>query len=290
MELPLVSVCIPTFNGERFVSEAMDSVVNQTYPNLEIVVSDDASDDLTLERIEAFKEKTDIPIIIHNHVPSGIGSNWNNCINKAQGKYIKFLFQDDVLKPECIAEMVALIELDSSIDLVASKREFIIEDSFLTEEIKNWIEVFQDLQQTLGLKKEAVSILDKSLFKSPEFMEIPYNKIGEPSVVLFRKDLISRIGYFDAELRQVLDYEFFYRILKKGKIAIINKELVCFRLHPLQATNLNKGKVSSDYVKLNRIIYTDYFWYLNNTKKIKLLKKYNLLVKFMVRLKRCLRL
>ena len=80
---PLVSICIPTFNGEAYLEECLHSAINQTYKNIEIIVSDDASKDRTLQIINEITSKTDIPIFIFKHQPNGIGANWNNCIKNA---------------------------------------------------------------------------------------------------------------------------------------------------------------------------------------------------------------
>ena len=64
---PLVSICIPTYNGSAYIAEAMQSAIVQSYPHLEIVVSDDASTDATLAIIDTFRAKTSIPIHIHPH-------------------------------------------------------------------------------------------------------------------------------------------------------------------------------------------------------------------------------
>lgn len=284
MSIPLVSICIPTYNGEQFIAEAMGSAIIQTYANIEIVVSDDASKDATLQLIEQFREKTKIPIRIYQHEPNGIGANWNNCIKLAKGAYIKFLFQDDILKPNCIKEMVYVLERDKSIGLVASKREFIIEESHLTEETTTWMKGYGNLQEALNLPLiNGMRIIDKKLFKSDLFLKSPLNKIGEPPVTLFRTALVKEIGYFREDLKQILDYEFYYRILKKQKIAVLEKELVKFRLHQQQATNLNKGNDEGDYKKYDEIIYNQYFWYLNRKKQLELSKRYNAVVKLFFR-------
>ncbi|RIA10274.1 glycosyltransferase involved in cell wall biosynthesis [Flavobacteriaceae bacterium MAR_2010_72] len=276
----LVSICIPTFNGAQFIAEAMDSALAQSYPNLEIVVSDDASTDATLDIIESYRPKTDIPIYIHYHEPKGIGANWNNTIKKAKGAYIKFLFQDDVLMPNCIETMVAILEQHKNVAIVACKREFIIEPSFLNAETKKWIDVYGDLQQTLRLPvHNDYCLLDKTLFKSEEFFRSPLNKIGEPSTILFRKHFIQKYGYFREDLQQILDYEFCYRVLKKHNIAILQNKLVKFRLHHQQATVINKKRDFEDYTIYNKVIYEQYFWYLNNTMRLYFLKKYNRLVR-----------
>jgi len=288
---PYVSICIPTFNGEQFIVEAMQSAIAQTYSNLEIIVSDDASNDDTLKLIEQFKEKTNIPIYIYHHKPNGIGANWNHCIKKANGKYIKFLFQDDVLKSNCIEKMIQVLETNKSIALVASKREFIIEVSYLNEETSSWIKRYSNLQATLNLPLiDGIRYLDKNLFKSILFLDDPKNKVGEPSAVLFNKKLIQKIGYFREDLKQILDYEFYYRVLKKHKIAVLETELVKFRLHQHQATNVNKGKDASDYYIYDQLIYKEYFWYLNYKKKVEFLKKYHPMFKLFLRIKRKLRL
>lgn len=279
----LVSICIPTYNGSEFIAEAMESAIVQTYPKLEIVVSDDASKDETLQLIESYKHKTKHPIYIHNHEPSGIGANWNNCLRHARGRYIKFLFQDDILLPTCIQEMVEILENDNSVALVASKREFIVEPSFLNEDSEKWIEVYGDLQRMLNLPIDNnISYIDASLFRSIEFFRSPLNKIGEPSVVLFKKEIIQEFGFFRENLKQVLDYEFFYRLLKKYRIAVVNKELVQFRLHDKQTTFINKDNNSYgvDHAIFERIIYDEYFRYLSPGKKKELLRKYNRFVSF----------
>lgn len=273
---PLVSICIPTYNGEKFIAEAMNSAITQTYDNLEIVVSDDASKDATLTIIASYKTKTNIPIRVYKHKPNGIGANWNHSIQKALGIYIKFLFQDDVLEPNCIAEMVAVMQADSAIGLVASKRDFIVDESFLNKKAILWIDKYADLQSTLNLPTQnKLNIIDNSLFKSETFLRSPLNKIGEPTVVLFRKDIIKEVGYFDESLMQILDYEYWNRILKYKKIAILNEKLVTFRLHANQATNVNRNQEISDYKLYERLLYKQYFKLLHPNVQKRLLKQYN---------------
>jgi len=284
----LVSICIPTYNGSKFISEAIDSALCQTYGNLEIIISDDASNDNTLAILDSYKHNVDVPVKIFYHKPNGIGANWNNCIRKAKGKYIKFLFQDDILMPTCIEEMVDVIESDNRVGLVASKRELIVEDSHFNEDTKEWIKKFGDLQVSLDLPlSNGINILDSSLFKSKEFLKDPRNKIGEPSAVLFRKEIVNKVGFFREDLKQVLDYEFYYRILKKNNIAILPKKLVKFRLHDQQATFINiKKNDILDYVKYERMIYEKYFWYISYNKKLELLKKHNHIIKLLLKIKK----
>lgn len=279
--IPLVSICIPTYNGAAYIAQAMDSAINQTYGSLEIIVSDDASTDTTLDIIEGYKAKTNIPIYIYHHQPKGIGANWNHCIKHAKGEYIKFLFQDDVLFPNCIKEMVAIFEGNESIGLVASKREFIYDEGYYFPDMEDWIERFGDLQKNLNLKVEnGISLIDNLLFKHKLFFRSPLNKIGEPSTFIFRKDVINDVGYFREDLIQILDYEFCYRLLRNYKIAIINKKLVKFRLHAKQVTNLNRLGVfnaSNDNEGYSKILFNEYLKYVDPYIKRHLLKKHHIL-------------
>lgn len=275
---PLASICIPTFNGAQFIHEAMNSAISQTYPNLEIVVSDDASTDNTLKIIETFKAKTTIPIFIYHHEHKNIGANWNNCIKHANGEFIKFLFQDDVFLPNCIEEMIAILVKDDTLGLVATKRDFIIENpSKFTEE---WVKTFKNLQYKLDLDySKGYAIIDNSLFNDKAFLKSPLNKIGEPSTYMFRKEIIKDIGYFRNDLKQILDYEFCYRILKNYKIAILKKSLVKFRLHNEQATVKNRSYDTGDSALYSKILYDEYLPFLDEYTRVHLLKKHNKLYK-----------
>lgn len=280
----MVSICIPTYNGAKFLAEAMDSAIAQTYKNLEIIVSDDASKDDTLKIIASYKEKTDIPIIIYDHKPSGIGANWNNCIKKANGEYIKFLFQDDILYLDCIEKMVTLFSEHTNLGLVACKRDFIIENP--SEVINDWIKNYSNLQQQFE-EDTAITYLDKSFFKRQDFISPPLNnKIGEPPTVLFKKSTIESIGYFDESLQQILDYVFYYRLLKKYSIAIINEPLVAFRIHNSQATNVNRNRKINDYKLYDKILYNEFYKLLHPSQQKRLTAKFSIFTKIKKIIKR----
>lgn len=287
MDKPLVSICIPTYNGARYIAEALESALTQTYPHIEIVISDDASSDATLDIIKHYQLKTAIPIHIYAHEPRGIGANWNHCIKQANGIYIKFLFQDDVLNPTCISEMVDLLEHDKKVGLVACKRDILVDKTYRNDETEQWIETYGDLQDHLNIPViDGVQYLDRSVFKSRLLLIEPLNKIGEPTVFLFRKQIVDDIGFFREDLFQILDFEFCNRVLRKYKIAVLNKKLVGFRLHSNQATNSNMTHVKSDLLKYHTIIYEKYFFLINRNLQLKLLKKYNPLFKQLVKIKR----
>ncbi|UKM63641.1 glycosyltransferase [Flavobacteriaceae bacterium GSB9] len=254
---PLVSICIPTYNGEAYLSEALDSALAQTYTNLEIVVSDDASTDGTLDIVGKYKDKTPIPIRVFHHAPNGIGANWNYCMQQAQGRYIKFLFQDDVLEPTCVEAMLTVFKNHPEVGLVACKRAFIVEKVIVDDAQKQWLDDYKNLQVQFNSFKELL-YLDKTMFKRRDFLQSPLNKIGEPSVVMFKRGLIDTIGWFRTDLKQVLDYEYWYRIVKHHPAVVINKPLAKFRVHAEQETQKNKARVINDYSVYRNILKNDY--------------------------------
>lgn len=275
---PLVSICIPTYNGAAFLEEALNSALAQTYGNIEIVVSDDASSDTTLQIVKKYQEATAIPIRVYQHQPNGIGSNWNHCIKQAQGDYIKFLFQDDVLLPECIEKMMAVLTQKPHCALVACKRHFIIEHGMDTPDMVKWRRVYGDLQAHLTIQSEDNQlILTKKLFGHPQFYASPLNKIAEPSAMMFRKNIVDAVGWFREDLKQILDYEFCYRVLKRYHIIVLQEELIKFRLHALQTTQKNKVGVDNDYRLYDRILYDNYFWLLDPMLRKRLYNKYHVI-------------
>src|SRR5690554_5086702 len=261
----LVSVCIPTYNGASYLWEALDSVKVQTYPHIEVIISDDASKDETLAIAERFKTEVEFPVKIVSHKPTGIGANWNNAIKHATGEYIKFLFQDDVFAPGCIEEMVDLFSQHSELELVGCKRDFIIEGERLPR-IDEWIGKYGNLQAQFE-KGEAITFLDSSLFGREDFMRTPNNKIGEPPTVMFRKSIVNEVGLFDQSLKQSLDYVFYYKILKNHSAAIINKPLAKFRIHDQQATNVNSQRKISDSRTYEEILHEEFFPLLHQSHK-----------------------
>lgn len=266
----LVSILIPTYNGAEFLLEALHSVNSQTYANCEIILSDDGSKDTSLEIIESFKKVSKFPVKVYYHKASGIGENWNNCIRKANGEYLKFLFQDDVLKPKCIEKLVHRAEQDADIGMVYCKRDFL----FNEEEHKEWINLYGNLENHWkGFKRPEEIMLGKKYLKDPNLFKFPENKIGEPTAVLIRSSVFNKIGFFRKDLFQLLDVEFWYRIMKYYKVGFVNEELVYFRLHENQATKKNILKGVNDYNEFYHIFYHEYLKFLHPIVQWKLIWK-----------------
>lgn len=116
---PCVSILIPVFNREKFIGEAIQSALNQTYSDFEIVIVDNASVDGTWEVCREFSDKYPNIRIFRNDQNIGPVRNWQRCVAEARGGLCKILFSDDTLEPDCLAKMVSVME-DSSVAFVYS--------------------------------------------------------------------------------------------------------------------------------------------------------------------------
>ena len=265
---PLVSVCMPTCNGEAYIGDALTSVLKQTYQNIEIVVSDDTSTDETLSVVDRILAGTSIPFSVHSHERAGIGANWNYCIRVAKGEYIKFLFQDDILKPNCIEEMLAVALLDRDIGLVFCRRGFLVNESGYFSE---WVDKYKNLHVYWRNLAE-VNSGRKLLRECVDLLNEPYNKVGEPTSVLLSKKVCSRVGFFNEKLCQILDYEYWYRVFAHFKIGFVDGELTLFRLHRQQATAINSERPVSDYGRYHKLLLKHLFFHLAPSVQMALLK------------------
>ncbi|GAB4282493.1 MAG: hypothetical protein Fur0025_11730 [Oscillatoriaceae cyanobacterium] len=276
---PLVSICIPTYNGAEFIREALESALAQTYRPLEIIVSDDGSTDNTLEIVNGVLSLVPCPLSlvpcrgdsriapttndqgqmtndqgqmtklrILSHENYGLVQNWNYCLEQARGKYVKFLFQDDILAPDCVAEMVKLAEEDEDVGLVFAPRQLI-----LAEKDKNNPNLVRASERNRDLHQGWTRLQrlqwGRDLLHDVNFMRHPLNKIGEPSNVLLKREVVLEMGGFDASLCQLVDVDMWWRMMGRGKIGFVDKSLSFFRVHRHQQTwvNMFSGKNAKDY-------------------------------------------
>ena len=286
--MDLVSVCIPTYNGSQFLQESLESVKNQTYQNIEVIVSDNYSTDNTLNIVKKFKNEVDFPVKIFLNKRKSIGENWNNCIEKSSGDYIQFLFQDDILLPDSIEEKLKCIK-KNNLKLVCSKRE-IIDENGSNINSGPWYESCYDLQKlNLGLDIDTYHLLTKKDLKKINFDWCSTNIFGEPISFLYKKEIFEELGLFDVNYAQLLDLEYGYRVLKKYPIGILDRKLFKFRLHQNQATNINlEDKIESrrEENKIKAILINDFLRYMSfEFKKKYYFEKYPKIHKGLIRVK-----
>lgn len=238
---PLVSICIPTFNGELFIKNTLLSALSQTFPNIEIIVSDDSSTDRTCEIADHALRDSKFPYRILKHARLGLVENWNFCIEQAKGKYIKFLFQDDHLESTCVQKLVEVAEREANIGMVFSRRG--------VESVGGTMIPADSMDLHRGWSRLQKIQKGSDLLHDPKLLANPINKVGEPTTVLLNKEVLKSLGGFDPKLRQLVDVDMWLRIMMVSNIGFVDEQLSTFRLHQGQATrdNVKTGIIQRDW-------------------------------------------
>jgi glycosyltransferase involved in cell wall biosynthesis len=227
--MPRVSVVIPTHNRCSFLQSAIQSVLNQTFQDFEIIVVDDASDDGTPALIASFTDPR-ISSIRHD-TTKGQGVTRNHGIKRASGEFIALLDDDDEWLPEKLAKQVRL--LDSSPCQVG-----LIYTGLYTMDPSN---------------RRVLSIVDPE--KRGDMLEELWrrNWIGTCSSVLIRRVVFDKVGLFDEKLPAKADYDLWIRIAKEFAIDYISDPLVLFRTrHNTRISTNHQAVVEGMEVQLRR--------------------------------------
>ena len=209
-----LSVCIPTYNGERFIGRTVKSVLDQTLADYELVIVDDCSTDGTWRQLSAIQD-TRIRLW-RNDVNLGFAGNWNKAVGLAKGSYIKLLCQDDIIYPRCLEMQAAILQNPAyqSVQLVTSARDVIGPDdkTILTRRCPIGTGVV-----------DGRSAVRATVCKGT-------NVIGEPSVTMFRRDVLVKAGLFSSANRYMVDLDMWQRILRHGDLFVLADRLSAFRI------------------------------------------------------------
>ena len=222
MKQPAVSICIPTYNYGKYIGEAIESVLSQTFDDFELVIIDDCSDDETESVINKYNVIDKSIRYYRNKNNIGMVNNWNLCLREARGKYVKFLFADDkFVDNDAVKIMYESLEVNKSAIMACSARLVIDERS---NAINAW-SCFTNDSLIDGREMIKQCILEQR------------NIIGEPTAVMYRREIGTR--GFDPSFRQLVDLEMWLHLLSHGDLVYFNKPLVAFRQHSKQQSYIN---------------------------------------------------
>lgn len=214
-KIPKVSVIIPSYNSALFLDEAITSVLNQTFADLELIIHDDCSTDNTDEVVKKYLSDPRVSYY-KNATNLGLAGNWNKALAYAKGEYIKFLMSDDKFHLQLLEKFVPIMDENPGVSLVTSYRE-----EFGLEKYKNE-PPFIHLQP--GEKIIGETLKDR-------------NWIGEPTCVMFRKSNLW-LGNFDKDFLYFIDWEMWIRQLSIGDCYIVPEYLSYFRVHDKQVSKM----------------------------------------------------
>ena len=215
-QTPRVSVIIPTYNSAQYLAEAIDSVLNQTYTNYEIIVIDDGSTDNTIEILEQYKEK--IYYIYQEN--QGVSAARNKGISLAQGELIAFLDADDIFMTHKLAKQVAVFDRQPELGIVNSGFRLIRENGEFIADVKRWETIPELTIETWILHQPVL-----------------------PSAMMFRKQWLEKVGGFDTRWFSSEDVDLVFRLIAKGCRGIWLPQITLYyRRHDRSATWKNSLK------------------------------------------------
>lgn len=219
--MPKVSVCLPVFNGRRFLRAAIETVLAQTHKDFELLIADDCSTDDSLVIAEELSKRDSRIVVWKNASNLGLFANYNACIERASGEYIKLFAQDDLFMPNTLEAHLAIFDKHPDVAMVTGSRNIIGDDG--------------QLMEVLGEFDEDKIISGDEVIESN--LTRYCNWVGEPSCVSFPTK--HRGTGFDTILFHYGDVEYWYQLLEHGKLFYSTTPLCSFRRHEGSATRRN---------------------------------------------------
>lgn len=244
---PKVSIVIPTYNRVEFLPKAIQSVLNQTYRDWEMIIVDDGSIDKTEEIVKGYKESR-IRYIVHKY-NLGLSAARNTGIKNSRGEYIAFLDSDDEWFPEKIScQMNIFQKEDSKCGVICTSGYMIKNDK---------IKGVKAIPANLG------NFYEKFLFEN----------ITWTSNVLAKKECFKKAGLFDENLESCEDWDMWIRIAKYYKFVFLEMPLAKYVVHPGQLSENLLKKINArkrilfkyqDELKNRKFIYSHHYYKIGN--------------------------
>ena len=248
---PEVSIILPSYNYENYIGKTIDSVLNQSYPNWELIIIDDSSMDNSLDVIKRYKDKR---IHLFTQKNKGVSSTLNRGIRNSNGKYICFLDADDKYHPDKLDAQVEY--MNSGFDIVTTQVQ-VIDD--------------KDEESPIEHFKMTWNLYDKKeIFGEDRVANFLYKNYFCKSSLMIRKELFNKYGYFDPRLITAYDLDLWLRMIPSAKITRIDKILTYYRWHDKNETTINNNRIRTELL----LILDNFIKNIDTSTDDKLLKKY----------------
>jgi glycosyltransferase involved in cell wall biosynthesis len=241
MSESLVSVCLPVYNGARYLAESIESVLAQTHTNLELLIADDGSTDDTADLCMKYAQRDKRIKFWRNETNLGLFANYNRCMESARGTFIKPFAQDDILHNEMLAKAVEVFQFNQDVSLISVGRRWIdetgadISRQVTSPRATKYVPPDRPIPGSVVIRKALSPVT---------------NFIGEPVSVIFRAD--AKGTGFDEDLSHIGDLEYWLRLLKQGSFYFKSDVLCSYRSHPNSQTrkNWHDFMIASDFLKI----------------------------------------
>lgn len=239
MVQPLVSIIIPTFDSAEYILESINSVIEQTYQNWELIIIDDGSTDNTLSLLYLnYGKHKAIKILYHeNHENLGVSKSRKLGIKEASGEYIAFLDSDDFYFPNKIETQIQIFKKHPEVVLIHSRVVF-----------KNENNNNETYKNEFILKNESFK------YEFTRFNFLEHNPICNSSVIV-KKETIENIENYFPQVYQYEDWITWILIANKGLFYYMNEATCTYRFHNKASTNsLIKNSLKAKYAKIEFLL------------------------------------
>ncbi len=219
MDFPLVCICVPCYNAENTIAETLDSILNQTYPNFEVHIFDNASTDQTVKKVSSISDDR-----IHLHLAETTGtaeSNFTRCLNLGRGEYTAIFHSDDLYSAEMVEKEVQFLESDQDAGGVLTFASLINEESQKTRTVfaPSYLNMQPGESAVFGLRH-----LFKAVLRENNFFFCPSAMIRTKTCLEVLREW--RGGMFGPGA----DLDAWFRIAEAGGLGLINLPLLQYRI------------------------------------------------------------
>ena len=230
MNRPLVSICLPNRNTLPYLQERVDTIFDQTYNDWELIVSDNFSEDGAWEFFEGVAAKDRRASVMQARL--GMYDGWNDCIQRAHGKYIYIATSDDTMAPDCLEKLVAALERHPECDLAHCNLRVI--DKFGRELDHGWS------------RDSLFALSSGPLIDIPHLRMAPFDGLlllsgrtvyWSVTQLLIRRELFDKIGFFESRWGSVGDVNWEMRACLVANTVHVPDTWAGWRIHPGQATS-----------------------------------------------------
>jgi len=252
---PKVSVCIPVYNGQDYIAEAIESVLGQTFQNYELVVCDNCSTDDTEKIVYSFGDAR--IRYFRNEKNLGLVGNANRCLDLSEGEYIYILHHDDTMLPENLELKTKVLDANPRVGFVHSNVYWVNEKGSILSE---WLD---------EARQDYIEDGKKVFYRYIRHM--PRGALIFIGSVLARKECYAELGGFREDLPHSNDNEMWLRLSLFYDVACVGKPLVMWRQHGTStssAWDLNIAWLEEHFLTTH-IVFEDYYEKIPNWKRLK---------------------
>jgi len=244
MSNPKISVLMPAYNAEKYIAEAIKSILNQTFKNFEFIIIDDCSTDGTHSIIQKYAEKDNRIIVLRNEKNFKLSRTLNEGIKIAKADYIVRMDADDISIVNRLWRQIDYMERNSEIGISGGTMQIINKNGTIVG----------------GRKYHLIdSEIRKYIFR--------YSPFSHPSIII-RKSILRKVGYYDSEYNPAEDYELYFRVGQYSKFGNLPDVLLKYRIIPKSMTTGLTKKMELKTLKIRKKAVKEYGYRMSLIDKI----------------------